>query len=268
MEYEYTIFSSNFGNKYKIIQNHWLKRVNEKCGNECFVKIISDDTLKNISFKINFEYAWWDVLRLDCILEDLKNIGKPIIHIDQDIIIEKNLKPIVDLPYDIIISTEIGENKAFPPECSKVLGFGMCSGFYILKSTSINFMANILENMKTKKYKSYSDQVNIMNYIVNNKYDLNYEDIVFGGKKYINKIISIDGIKICVLDFNIIIRDPIINDGQFANHINVDNVGGPINFINYFYNDLEKLPLTCRCGKKHLGDNNICKHIDLRNNKI
>ena len=60
------------------------------------------------------------------------------------------------------------------------------------------------------------------------------------------------------------IRDPIINDGQFANHINIDNVGGVQNFIKYFYEDLETLPLTCRCGKKHLGDNSICKHIEIR----
>jgi len=51
------------------------------------------------------------------------------------------------------------------------------------------------------------------------------------------------------------------------NIINIDNVGGPINFLKYYDEDLEKLPLTCRCGKTHLGDNNICQHIDLRKNR-
>lgn len=76
----------------------------------------------------------------------------------------------------------------------------------------------------------------------------------------------LDNIKICVLDFNIVTRDPIINNGQFANHINIDNVGGVFSYLRYFNEVLETLPLTCRCGKKHLGDNNICKHIQIRNN--
>ena len=115
---------------------------------------------------------------------------------------------------------------------------------------------------------NYSDQVNIMNYIVNSNYKVHDEEIVLDNVKYINKIIEIDNIKICVLDFDIIVRDPIINNGQFGNHINIDNVGGVQNFLHYFDNDLEKLPLTCRCGKKHLGDNNQCKHIELRKSRM
>jgi hypothetical protein len=115
---------------------------------------------------------------------------------------------------------------------------------------------------------NYSDQVNIMNYIVNSNYNVHDEEIVLDNVKYINKIIEIDNIKICVLDFDIIVRDPIINNGQFGNHINIDNVGGTSNFLKYFDNDLEKLPLTCRCGKKHLGDNNQCKHIELRKSRM
>ena len=41
----------------------------------------------------------------------------------------------------------------------------------------------------------------------------------------------------------------------------MDNDG---NFIKYFYEPLETLPLTCICGKTNLGDNNICSHIDIR----
>ena len=112
---------------------------------------------------------------------------------------------------------------------------------------------------------NYSDQVNLMNYIVNSNYNIKDEEIILDNIKYINKIIEVDDIKICVLDFNIIIRDPVFNIGQFGNHINIDNVGGTANFLKYFDNNLENLPLTCRCGKKHLGDNStFCKHIELR----
>jgi hypothetical protein len=103
-----------------------------------------------------------------------------------------------------------------------------------------------------------------MNYIVNNKYQIKEEECLLNNIKYKNKIIEIDNITICVLDFDIITRDPIINKQQFGNHINIDNVGGVNNFIKYFYEPLESLPLTCRCGKTHLGDNNICNHISMR----
>jgi len=262
------IVSFNFGNKYLPVKDHWYKRVDEKCGNHSNIEIILDNILNNINFQINYEYAWWDVVRLNYIYENIIKFNKPVIHIDQDIIIEKDIKPLIELPFDIIISKEIGENKAFPSECSKVIGFGVCSGFYILKPTSIKFISNILQNMKIKKYGSYSDQVNIMNYIINNNYKIIEDKIILNNKEYTNKVILIDNIQICVLDFNLITRDPIINDGQFANHINIDNVGGVQNFIKYFYEDIEKLPLTCRCGKQHLGDNNKCNHIDIRKNKI
>jgi hypothetical protein len=264
----YSIYSSSFGSKYSLIRNHWFKRTHEKCGKNCYIHVITDNILQKLDYQIKFDYAWWDIVRLDCILHKLNEDNKPIVHIDQDIIVEKDIKPLVELPYDIIISTEIGGNKAFPPECSKILGFGVCSGFYIVKPTSMTFMKKILENMKHKKYKSNSDQVNFMNYIVNSNYQLSEENIILDNKTYTNKIITIDNdndnIHICVLDFNIITRDPIINNGQFANHINIDNVGGVQNFIHYFYEDLEKLPLACRCGKTHLGDTNICKHIEIR----
>lgn len=260
------IVSFNFGNKYILIKEHWLKRIRDKCSD--FTPVVLDlNAVNNLNFQLNNEYAWWDVVRLDSIIDIIEKQNKNVIHIDQDIIIEKNPRPLIELPYDIIISTEIGGNKSFPPECSKILGFGVCSGFYILKPTSIKFMKNILNNMKIKKFGSYSDQVNLMNYIINSDYVLSEENIVLDNKKYTNKIITIDNITICVLDFNIITRDPIFNDGQFGNHINIDNVGGVQNFIRYFYEDLESLPLTCRCGKIHLGDNNICNHIQIRNSK-
>ena len=267
MDKENIIVSLNFGNKYTQIKEHWLKRINDKCGKNFTINTLGVNEFNNLNFKLNNEYAFWDVVRLNSIINMIETHNKNVIHIDQDIIIEKNIKPLVDLPYDIIISTEIGGNKSFPPECSKILGFGVCSGFYILKPSSIHFMKNILDNMKSKKFGSYSDQVNLMNYIVNRDYVLSEQDIILDNKKYTNKIITIGDIKICVLDFNIITRDPILNNGQFGNHINIDNVGGVHNFIKYFYEDLENLPLTCRCGKRHLGDNNVCNHIEIRNNK-
>ena len=261
MNYYVTTFC--YGNKYEPIVEKWTERIKKKCKNsECviFNKI-------NIVLKYGLKYAWWDLVRLHNNLKMLLRFNKPIVHIDIDLIIEKDIQPLIDLPYDFIISKEIGGDGAYPKECSSKLGFGVCSGFYIIKNTSFNFLTKIY-NLMINNENIYSDQVNIMNYIVKNNYNLHDEEIVLDNVKYINKIIEIDNIKICVLDFDIITRDPILNNGQFGNHINIDNVGGTINFLKYFDNNLEELPLTCRCGKKHLGDDNKCKHIELRSKHI
>jgi hypothetical protein len=263
----YYITSFCHGPKYQVVKEKWIQRVKEKCiGAE--IVIFDDITiLKNSAFEPMFSgYIW--ALRLKHNINLLIRCKNPIVMCDLDVIVEKNLQPIVDLPYDIIVSTEIGGAESYPKECSKILGFGVCCGFMILKPSSTNFLLNIFKNMENKKYNTYDDQVNLMNHIVNNKYQIVEQDTILDNKKYTNKIIMIDDIKICVLDFNIITRDPLFNDGQFANHINIDNVGGSYNFLQYFDNDLETLPLTCRCGKRHLGDNNICKHIILRKNKL
>ena len=259
MSYYATTFCS--GSKYEPIKEKWEQRIKNTCKNAS-VKIFTEN---NINLPKSYEYAWWDLVRLHNNLNIISQTNKVVVNIDMDLIIEKDIGPLVDLDYDFIISTEIGNDNAYPKECSKILGFGVCTGFYIIKPSAINFMKNIYESMQIHKYNSYSDQVNIMKFIVNNNHRISNEEIILDNIKYTNKIIEIDNIKICVLDFNIITRDPILNIGQFGNHINVDNVDGTENFLKYYDNDLESLPLTCRCGKIHLGDNNICKHIELRN---
>lgn len=263
----YYITTLCYGYKYLPIKDIWCNRVNNKCKNSEIVIFDDITILNNTNFESRFPgYIW--AIRFKHNLNLLLKSNKPVVMCDLDVIIEKDIQPIIDLPFDIIISTEIGGCQSYPKECSSKLGFGVCCGFMIIKPTAKEIMLDIFKNMGTKKYNTYDDQVNMMNYIVNTKYDITEQDIILDNKKYTNKIINIDGIKICVLDFNIVTRDPIINDGQFANHINIDNVGGTQNFIKYFYEDLETLPLTCRCGKTHLGDNSICKHIEIRNNRL
>lgn len=262
----YYITTLCYGSKYSPIKKNWVEKVKSKCKNIEIVIFDDVSILNNTNFQRGFTGFIW-AIRFKHNINLLLRSNIPVVMCDLDVIIEKEIHPLVELPHDIIISTEIGGPNAYPKECSQILGFGLCCGFMILKPSSKRFLLNIFKNMETKKYETYDDQVNLMKYIVNNKYDIVDEDIILDNKKYTNKIINIDGIKICVLDFNIITRDPIINDGQFANHINIDNVGGVQNFIRYFYENLEDLPLTCRCGKTHLGDNTICKHIEIRNKK-
>lgn len=264
MDYYITTFC--YGPKYSPLKNVWYERINKKCTN-CKIIIFNNvQILNGLSFDRTYRGYFW-AIRFKHNLDLLCKINKPVVMCDLDVIVEKDIKPLVELPFDIIISTEIGGSKSYPKECSEKLGFGVCCGFMILKPSARKIMLNIFKNMENKKYKTYDDQVNIMNYIVNSKYNVKEEKCILGGLEFKNKIIEIDDIKICVLDFEIIIRNPVFTKEQFANHINIDNIGGVSNFIKYFYEPLESLPLTCRCGKSHLGDNSICKHIEMRNNK-
>jgi len=254
---EYYITTFCYGSKYLPIQEKWIERINDKCKN-AMIKIYD-----NINIPIpSYDYAWWDIIRLHNNLLLSMETQKPIVQIDMDIIIEKDIESIVHLDYDFIISTEIGGDTAYPTECSQKLGFGVCSGFYIIKPSGYGFLSNLLSFMKEKKYNSCSDQVNLMHYIVEHPHNIVEEQIWLDGIEYKNKIIHIDDIKICVLDFEMVIRDPIVSKGQFANHINIDNVGGTHLFLKYFDEPLEHLPLTCRCGK--LGNTNICHHKELQ----
>lgn len=259
----YLITTLCLGNKYQPIKEHWIKRVKDKCKN-CEIKIIDDTVILTNQYSYDYHENIW-AIRFKKNLEFLIKTNKPIVMCDVDVIIEKDIQPIVDLPFDIIISKEIGGPESYPRECSQVIGFGVCCGFMIVKPTAQKIMMEIFKNIASKKYGLCDDQVNIMNYIVNSKYEIKDEKCVLEGVEYNNKIIEIDGIKICVLDFRIVTRDPVLSETQFANHINIDNVGGTMNFLYYFYHPLEKLPLTCRCGKTHLGDYTVCKHIGMRN---
>jgi len=258
MSYYITTFC--FGNKYAPILPKWEETVKKTC-KHALLRVWDKCDLQ-----LNFggQYAWWDLVRLYHNLELLKTNQKPVVHVDLDLILKKDIEPLIQLDYDILFSKEIGEENAFPKECSQKLGFGICSGFYVIKPSGLTFMLNVLHRMNEHVYKTYSDQVTLMNYMVEHEHTIKEETVVLDGVTYSNKVIEIEGIRMGVLDFNIIVRDPILNGTQFGNHINVDNVGGTQAFLRYFDEDLETLPLTCRCGKAHLGDHGPCKHKELR----
>lgn len=256
MNYYITTFC--FGNKYTPILPKWIERIESMC-KKSVIKIWDKP---DIQLPFGCKYAWWDLVRLYHNLELLHTHMCPVVHIDLDLILKKDIEPLINLEYDIIFSKEIGEDQAFPKDCSQQVGFGICSGFYVIKPSGLKFMLNLFNQMNSYKYGTYSDQVTLMNYIVENNHTIKEETVVLDGVTYFNKRIEIDGVRIGVLDFNIIIRDPILNGPHFGHHINVDNVGGPQNFLQYFDEDLETLPLTCRCGK--LGDHSLCKHKEMR----
>lgn len=244
MNNQYFITAFCFGSKYKDVQEHWDKRIREKCKNA--VPIIFRNTERK-------EYlqpieAWWDVIRTKNILDLLIKERKPIVQCDLDVIVEKDIQPIIDLNFDFIISREHYGDSAYPSECSKKIGFGVCSGFYVVKPRGFPFLYKIFELMTTLKYGAYSDQVTLMNYIVENSYKIDNETIEIDGTKYVNTIIDLSGFKICVLDFELVRRDPFERKKQMASHINVDSIGGIKQLVRYYYESYDKLPLSCGCS--------------------
>lgn len=260
----YNITSICFGNNFTALREHWENRIHKTCIKKHKLILWDNTNILESDIQVPREYAFWDSIRLKKNLNLLMTDEKPVVYCDMDIILNQDVDEIVNLPYDFIISTEIGGKNSFPKECSQTLGFGVCSGFYILKKTSLTFMMKMLKYMIEKKYNSYSDQVTLMNYITTTPHTLYEVKESINGTEFTHRIIEIDDIKICVLDFELIERDPIVTKNQIGLHINIGNVGGVHNLIRYFYERLEDLPITCRCGKTHLGDNNVCSHIQLR----
>lgn len=239
----YYVVTFCHSSKFEMILPHWMNRVSSVCKDSKIVVSRKDDC-KNINYGI---YAWWDVMRLTKVIELLRQ-GETVVHCDLDIIIQKDIKQLIDINSDIIISKEIGGDRAFPCNCSDRLGFGVCTGFYIAKPTALPYLRRILERMVEIKYdKCYSDQVAIMNSIVDNGFLSGTENITLDGLAYKNHTVETEDTKLCVLDFEIIKRDPDTDQNHFGMHINIDNVDGPNNFIRYFYEDFNKLPKTCRC---------------------
>lgn len=159
----------------------------------------------------------------------------------------KDLRQLAEIEGDIIISKEIGEDKAYPGNCSSRLGFGVCSGFYVAKPSALKYIQDILSRMLEMRYGNYSDQVTMMNSFVDNGFLTGTSLVNLDGIAYTNRLVETESIKICVLDFEIIRRNPVSDQGHYGMHINIDSVSDSNEFIKYFYEDFQSLPSTCRC---------------------
>jgi hypothetical protein len=197
--------------------------------------------------------AFWDVLRLENNLRLLANRQHPIVHCDLDMIVQKDLSPLVQWGetqgFDMIFSRETWGDP-----------LPICSGLYIVYPRSLTFSQNWLQWMKQKKYGTYSDQTTLRSYIIENRHTVQESPCIIDGTHYTNHVICIGAQRICILDMEVITRNPMASRTQYANHVNIDNVGGIETFLRFYNERIEDLPLTCRCGKAHLGNTDVCLH--------
>jgi hypothetical protein len=267
---KYIISSLCFGDKYLPILDHWMKNTIEKCPSaDIIIPAISlplpfpPDEVQYFpqnKFRWNAKgEAFWDVLRLENNIEYLIKYRKPVVHCDLDMIIVKNLDSLIEWGkrerFDIIFSRETWGDP-----------LPICSGLYILYPSSQVFCKEIwLTMMKLKKYGTYSDQNTLRFHALDCEAIVTNVSSMLDGIEYKNTIVSLDNMRICILDMEIITRDPMGTKTQYANHVNVDNVGGVNTFLRFFNEKIENLPLTCRCGKSHLGNTEICQHFRRKN---
>jgi hypothetical protein len=92
---KYYITTLCCGSKYYPIKDTWYDRVNTKCKN-AEIKIFEDFyILDNSSFEQNFiGYIW--AIRLKHNIDLLLQNDKPIVMCDLDVIIEKDIQPLVE----------------------------------------------------------------------------------------------------------------------------------------------------------------------------
>ena len=249
----YTVSTFCSGRKYEALLPHWRQRVAAKCPCRPIAVFTDADVPAGVD---RSEWGWVDRVRLERILGLLESDGHPVIQCDLDVIVEKDLRRLVELEHDLILSTEPG---GFPTECSAKLGVGACSGFYILKPAGARFAARWLDELRSRRFGCCTDQVALMHRLATSGARPEFELLRLDGRSYRNAVLRVDGLKVCILDNDLVTRDPVGDTGQFANHINCENVGGVRRMIRYFYEDLDNLPLTCRCGQ--LGDSRVCGHV-------
>ena len=115
MNYYITTFC--YGQKYAPIKDVWSNRIKNTCKNAEIVIFENIDVLNNILFEPSIPgYIW--AIRFKHNLDLMLRINQTIVMCDLDVIIEKDIQPLIDLPFDIIISTEIGGSNSYPKDCS------------------------------------------------------------------------------------------------------------------------------------------------------
>ncbi len=109
------------------------------------------------------ELAWGsgDSCRMERVLTHLKG-GLACFQIDLDVLLKRDISPLMDLPYDFLIS------RAFkcPPIARGKFGFVACTGFYLAKPGAADLCDRVLQHIASNTYGSILDQVVLNNMLV------------------------------------------------------------------------------------------------------
>lgn len=234
MKYIFLTFCD--GIKYEVILPHWLNRIQTTCKN-CEIVIVNKND-QNIEIDDTI-HAWWDVIRMNKIIEFLEK-GYTVVHCDIDIIIQRDIEELLEIDADFIISKATTSHDCeYLEHYYNQYGFCICSGFFIAKPSSISFLKYIFEKMQKKSlkyitYETYSDQCSIMECFIDN--NLSTRDIIYKNT-FTNMLSNVLDVDICILDDNIIKISDELGSNSYGTHMNIDKEGGSLNFLRNFYNN-------------------------------
>lgn len=144
--------TSAYGSKYLDAVPSWIKMIEKirKEGDDAHVILTSCkdyETYKTKSFPswvqivhdhgIHEGWAGSDKVRLGKIISLLSSSKyKGVVHVDLDCLLTHPIHPLVDQPYDFIISRAF----VYPEFMAKSKGYVACTGFYIAKPKSLSFL--------------------------------------------------------------------------------------------------------------------------------
>jgi len=142
--------SSVYGEDFHAISGVWYRKNREFIPNGASFHLVNLDSNINPSLLLDVEYSFrrgatdkislvWgdgDLPRLQKI-EELCMSGAVCVHVDLDLAFFRDITPILQLPYDFIISRAF----AFPKDVSEKIGFVGCTGFYVAKPDSLPFLS-------------------------------------------------------------------------------------------------------------------------------
>ena len=225
------------GLKFNSIKDKWSNMINNNINN-CKIKFFNNISINN---------GWYTRLLSICNLYTEYN---KIIHLDMDCILMNNINEIlyVSDKYDFVFSTENYGKNAYPQEYANKLGFGLCNGFFIInKNINKKLVFEFLNSWLKKTKECKDDQIGIMKYICENKYEISNVRLLINNKSYDCNVININNIKILVLGADLIGRNNFIFNQTYGNHIISNNL---INKSLEYYID--------QANNKSIINNSIC----------
>lgn len=153
-------------------------------------------------------YGAGDSERLRHILTRLEE-GVTCYQIDLDVRLKLDFRPMADLPYDFIISRAFG----VPKEVVEELGFVGCTGFYVAKPAAAPLLRPLLAELGPV---GVYDQ-----HTLNRRWrtwNWRQDRATMGGFEGRIDVCEHEGVSICVLPAEAILRTPEMDASWFGNH--------------------------------------------------
>jgi hypothetical protein len=173
--------------------------------------------ISTIAIDVGGRHTWGfgDMARLALIAGHLER-GTACVQMDIDVLLKRDVSPLLSLPYDFIVSRA----SAQPKPIAERMGFVACTGFYIAKPDAIDLCHAILSHAENNTYDSDLDQIVLNNLLLEAKQQnlWNRRDIAFDHTQLSIDEFECFGCRIAVLPSAVIQRNADLGSSLFGNH--------------------------------------------------